>query len=195
MKSTLHLTQPTITAVPLTAEDVAAWKLSTDWSLHTHPTLDVGAGSIVRLYVRVWNTPPIFTTRQQRLFPNTFSTTQRTRDIMVDASAHGYDNEIASTGWTWPSWTGAERQEPVPACFDMGSSDAMFQTIGRALKVGSVLSLKWTADNNTETAREAGLHLDEVRLVADTGTRKDEWAMGHATCRDNSARMVQRSRY
>jgi hypothetical protein len=183
----------TTVAMALTADDLAAWRIADSYSLHTNKDHDCGANTLIRLYCKAYGDPAVFTTRQQILFPDPHMLHQtRVRDLFVEGRATGYKD--ASTAWSWPSWSGADDQEPVPSCFYSGYDMRVWATIGRALRVGSVLRVLWVADNNTEIARDAGLHLDSVDLEAVTGKHTDRWNVGHETCRDNTARMIKRQR-
>lgn len=183
-------------AEPLTADDVAALRMAESYSFHTHSAYN---GSILRLYT---NAPGavddavVFSKRQQVLFPEIHNKDTRARTLTIDGAASGYGENLGHGGWQWPSWTGSQVQEPTPECFFSGYLKDQWRTIVRSLRVGTVLKIEWTADNNTEIARDAGLHLDEVRLIATTvtrtGSRRDVFNVGWATCRDNSARMIRR---
>src|SRR5690349_19049097 len=64
-------TAPAITpAQPLTKDDLAAIRTAESYTLHTSSTLDVGPGSVLRVYTRgVLRHADVFTTHQQILFP------------------------------------------------------------------------------------------------------------------------------
>jgi hypothetical protein len=190
-----HPTDAPPEAEPLTADDVAALKLANSFTLHTHPTLDRldGApGSLLRVYVRA-DHQGVYTTRQQILFPDFMYTGTRARDIIIGGSVKGYGPKLGAPGWAWPL-TWGEDKEPAPQCFFSGYERDVWATITRAVRVGTLLKVEWTADNNTETSRDAGLHLDQVKLVAKTGKHVDHWNIGWSACLDNTGRMVRRSR-
>lgn len=192
MSQSTDTTPEIMPAQPLTSEDLAALRMANEHSLHTTSHFK---GSELHLYTRGTGNPVVFSKRQQVLFPETHTHNTRVRTIVIDGSAHGYGfNGNGSGGWRWPSWSGAHRQEPFPECFFFGYQGDEWSTIVRTLRAGTVLKVMWTADNNTELAREANLHLDTVRLIATTGTRVDTFNIGWAAGRNNTARMIQRQR-
>jgi hypothetical protein len=190
VSQTTDTTPEIMPAQPLTSEDLTALRMANEHSLHTNSHVK---GSVLRLYTQAHGDPAVFTKRQQVLFPETHTYNTRVRTIVIDGSASGYGDGDGG-GWRWPSWPGAHVQEPFPACFFSGYQHDEWSTIVRTLRAGTVLKVIWTADNNTEIAREANLHLDTVRLVATTGKRVNTFNVGWAAGRNNSARMIQRQR-
>jgi len=62
-----------------------------------------------------------------------------------------------------------------------------------ALRTGDTLTLAWSADNNSETLRDAGLHADELRIVITgrkTGT-SPTFLVEYGINPGNSARMIR----
>lgn len=186
---------PIFTARPLTAEDLTAMKRADEVSLHLHK-----GGSFVRLYVRGHGDPVVYTATQQRLYADdTNFSDRRARDLHVSASAMGYGKDDGSTGWRWDSnngWMDGERHDP-PQCFYSAYDNDVWHTIAASLRAGDTLHLEWVADNNNGYSREAGLHVDEVRLRAVPERRTPRtlvrtWHLGWSVCQDNTARMVRR---
>lgn len=173
----------------LTRDDIAAFRISTDWSLHLGPTV----GSFIRLYVdgEASKGPvPVYTTRQQVLFADESPLPdRRARVIPVNATVYGYGDGLGDEGWVWsPS-----RDTAVPECFSSRNRRDARATLARALREGDVLSLRWIADNNTDNIRAVGYHADEVSLVATlAGKPTNVWAIDHQIGPDNSARMIRR---
>lgn len=176
--------------VPLTRDDLAAMRLADSYSIHTHWSYK---GTILRLYKRVMAEPAIFTKREQELFTEPHTADTRARTLTIDGVASGYGYGNGTAGWHWPSGFSSEVQEPVPQCFFSGYDREEWKTIVRTLRIGSTLMASWVADNNSENIREAGFHMDLVRLVATTGSRKDTFIVGWSCGPDNTARMVRRS--
>lgn len=69
-----------------------------------------------------------------------------------------------------------------------------WRTAVRSLKVGETIMMHWTRDNNSETIRKAGLHVDELTISVGVQGKSARWY--HIDTRitpDNTARMIQRA--
>lgn len=175
-------------SIPLNADDIAAMKMADTVSLH----LNNHTGSLLRLHLRSYGEPVIYSKRQQQLFTNTRDviTGERGRDIIPKAVAFGYDDGDDGRGWRWE-----EGQERIPSCFDMISTNDAWFSIVRTLRVGDELTLQWSADNNNDLVREAGLHVDQVSLIVTPAREKapkNVWHLRTSVGRNNSARMIKR---
>ena len=84
----------------------------------------------------------------------------------------------------------------APAAFHMihsGQYDPTWLTIAKLLHAGDVLRLVWTADNNTGTITDAGLHADMLRMVVYRADKSvHTFNVAYSIIPGNSARMVQR---
>jgi hypothetical protein len=175
--------------VTLTGDDLAAMKVCEDVSLHLHD-----GRSYLRVYTRAYGDPPIFTAKQQRLFTVDMYSGTRGREIATTADAVGYGAADGTGGWRWESGN-----PDSPACFYSAYQRDVWATIVRSLKVGDRLHVAWTADNNNGHSRAAGLHVDQVKLVAfperqpERGPQvRSTWHVGWSICEDNTARMIRR---
>lgn len=173
---------------PLSADMIAAMRLADSVSLHHTPA----DGGEIRLYLDRFGESRIYTAREQRLFPQTdIGASDRATILPVSASLSGYGESLGSGGWNLES-------APDAVAFHMISS-AQFQsewrTVCALVKPLDVVGLVWTADNNTEIIRDAGLHCDEVRLTIDRGGKKRalSFLLAATTGRDNTARMIRRN--
>lgn len=184
------MTEPRFEATDgLTRDDIAAFRASTEWSLHLGPS----QGSFIRLYMRGDERKgpvPIYTARQQVLFPDASQFMHsRVRDIVVTATAYGFGSGGVG-GWSWR----ADASGPAPECFATPSQKPFLDTISRALREGDLLELHWVADNNSDNIRRVNYHADEAILWARHPTKpKNEWPLVHQVGPDNSARMIRRS--
>jgi hypothetical protein len=176
----------------LTRDDIAAFRVSTDWSLH----LGAKIGSMIRLYCdgdRSKGDVAIYTTRQQILFPVTSDYQhKRIREITVNATVQGYGDFSNKGAWRWNR---GMVSDGVPSAFESLSRELDLGTIARSLREDDILHLWWEADNNSDLVREANLHVDQVSLIARHPNLKkpgNRWLLGTAVCRDNSARMIRR---
>ncbi|MET0711084.1 MAG: hypothetical protein ABWZ30_01070 [Jiangellaceae bacterium] len=175
----------------ISRDDIAAMFASDSMTLHhlpTHLHRD-GVGHMIRVYLRGgYAEPHIWTAREQRLFPQTHTDTDRMRTILVASSVMGYGQD-GEDAWT----TAYGDPELDLACFHSFYDVARRQTIAGILRPGDVLSLFWAADNNTEILRDAGLHSDSVNLIVRRGPEKQlVFRVGESVGRDNSARMIRR---
>lgn len=184
----------TFAARPLTADDLTAARRADEVTLHLHK-----AASIVRLYTRGRGEPVIYSAAQQRLFADdTNFRDRRARDLAVSASAYGHGDDGGTGSWRWDAhgWSGGDQVDP-PSCFYSAYARDEWATIAASLRVGDTLHLEWVADNNNGYSRDAGLHVDQVRLTAmpakrTATTQPRVWLIGWSVCQDNSARMVRR---
>lgn len=178
------MTSTTVTDVPtLTADDVAALRVATSVCFHRND-----GRSYIRAYLRPPSDPPVFSRRQQLLFPGTEAMPgERHREIATTNGMYGYTD----TDGTWR----VDSDDRTPSAFYMIHSaryNATWPTIASLLSAGEVLHLAWIADNNTDNIHEAGLHADELDLVTTKGNRKRTFSVGYQVCPDNSARMIRR---
>jgi hypothetical protein len=106
---------------------------------------------------------------------------------------YGNDGSLTEDGYV--------RLTPETAtCFHMENTpqyDQAVTTILRRLGTGDTLRLVWTRDNNSEIIRNAGLHVDSVKLeVSKKGDpkRRETYLVDVAVTYDNSARMIRQGR-
>jgi hypothetical protein len=177
---------------PLTSEDIAALKDADSVVFRlTSKGSSIEAG--LRKYAE--DGPVIFTAREQRLYTSVdhYSPTERSRIISTDVSASGY-GDGTSGGWRW----NADNTSGRPDCFEMIGSARYLHTLGTilvGLRAGDVVTLVWTADNNTDNYKAVGFHADELTLVAidPTGKRPERtWLVAYSVGPDNTARMIRR---
>lgn len=172
----------------LTADDIAALRTSTDYTLHFYR----GAG-----YIRVYFGPagagdgvPIYTPRQQRLYPESgpYGDGGRQRTIPVLSAVSGYLTKSGSGMWS-------SREDKGAACY-FRSYDGTIAAIAHIVRPGDALQLSWTADNNTDNIREVGYHADNVHcyVIRPKGAKVPtlKFLVGTEVGPDNSARMVRR---
>lgn len=178
----------------LTADDVAALRMADDVSFHHRD-----GEAFIRVYIgRAGSNPPrVYSGREQRLFTETDSlVADRTRTMPVPSHVHGHTNRAAVDGPV-SAWT--ERTYPSVACYASPYGSARYSrkwaTLAGVLRVGDVISLAWTADNNTETLRTAGLHADELALLVSRRGKPLEFHVDYHVGPDNSARMIRRDGY
>ena len=74
--------------------------------------------------------------------------------------------------------------------------DPCWQTTIKHLKVGDSLTLRWTADNNTGTLIDAGLHCDTLELLVRRTSKTGKhfiftYHIDTSICPDNTARMIR----
>lgn len=178
----------------LTADDVAALRMAHDVTFHHHD-----GKAFIRLYLGrgASNPPRVYSAREQRLFTETDSpVADRTRTMPVPSHVYGYSDRSAVDGLV-SAWT--EQKYPTVACFASPYGSARYArkwtTLAEVLRVGDVISLAWTADNNTETLRKAGLHADELALLVGRRGKSLEFHVDYRVGPDNSARMIRREGY
>jgi hypothetical protein len=183
------MTEAAITVEAISADDVAALRSADSVAFHHYQ-----GDAFIRLYLsgRVGD-PRVFTRREQILFPDTdFGVgTERSRLITCDGQGFGYGPD-AGTAWRL-------RDEANAACFALlfgARRDPVWQTTAGVLRPGDRLSLRWVADNNCETIRSHGLHVDQLDLIAVRGfgskARTFAFMVAHGVGPDNSARMIRR---
>jgi hypothetical protein len=110
----------------------------------------------------------------------------RERRIDTLGATFGYGNGDSSVAWNATDRT---------SCFYMIHSALFSQewlTVTNALRVGDQLRLAFVADNNTETIRTAGLHIDNLHLDVIRSRRPMRFLVAYSVSYDNSARMVRR---
>lgn len=177
-------TTNTRTGEVLTRETIAAFRLADSVSFHHTPT----DGGEIRLALDGNGDDRIYTAREQRLFPRTDGPRDRMRSVVVGSRLSGYTSNLGP-GWNLDS-------APEAVAFEMIHS-AQFSpdwlTVAALLKPDDVITLEWTADNNTEIIESVGLHHDELRLTIDrAGKRRAlSFQLEARVGRDNSARMIR----
>jgi hypothetical protein len=167
------------TAATLSTADVAAMRLAEEVSLHYYE-----GTSFIRLYLGgSWNpeTPRVFTARQQRLFANTrdVGAHERSRTIACEVAFAGYDEPIIDRSTVSCFWAGSAHRDT-------------WRTVRELVKPGDRVALSWVAGNNNHYLDDAELFNDEVLLTVARGKRRLVFALGHAICAGNTARMIQR---
>jgi hypothetical protein len=187
---------PAHTFGPLTADDIAAFKLAETVVF----TVNGRTGSRMRLGIESAREGNVFTAREQRLFQHPDRAPRgRERELNVSAHVNGYKDGTTQTSWYWN--TDHDSWSQAPECFYMSHSakyDHALQTVIASLRVGETLRLNWTADNNNDHVREAGLHVDQLELVValpereGTPRRFRTYRITTAVCADNTARMIHR---
>jgi hypothetical protein len=108
--------------------------------------------------------PRIYTTRQQRLFPDG-DRLDRRRRIQVAADIAGFDQ---ARRWHEHHLPGAA----ALTVFDTAQLHEVWQTITALLRPGDVLRLHWRADERSDALADPALHRDELRLGVTRGTRR-----------------------
>lgn len=179
----------------LTADDVAAMQDADSVSFHFYE-----GKFFVRCHMddSVTSTPRIYTAKQQRVFPfaesreyNGVIYTDRERKIFVRGMCHGYTGSLGM-------WTATPDNYPNATAFDMVHSARYapeWRSIVSLLRPGHRFGILFTADNNTDTVREAGLHIDmlSVHIGMPKQNRVLSFLLSVSTCKDNTARMVKRN--
>lgn len=170
----------------LTSEDIAALRAADNVTFH-HLRKSDGPHSI-RAYLRAYGEPPIYTARQQRLFPESFASYERMRSIAVESQASGYST---SGMGEWSTSYGAETD--VRAFASVSTINPSIRTMLGLLRAGDVITLEWVADNNTDALRDAGMHSDFLRLHVRGAKGRDlSFYVSGSVGPDNTARMVRR---
>ncbi len=171
----------------LTRDDVTALRGADEVMFHYGPQ----TGSIVRAGLRGERSsgkPRVYSAAQQLRYPNTDTySDDRHRDIPCGASmfGHGHDTE--------PGWRAEDHPRAVAfEMFQNAAYNAAWRTIVELIKPGDALTLQWAADNNSDTVRKAGLHVDELRLLVRRGDRTLTFHLQRSITPDNSARMIRR---
>lgn len=177
----------TVTVEALTADDVHALRRADNLSFHVYE----GKASI-RAYLGTedWK---ILTAREQRVFKRDGSPLpgERMREIACQWGAHGYP-EGDGMGI---AWRGEESPDlSAYASVVSGTYNALWPTTSSLIGAGDTLTLHWTADCNTGTIREAGLHVDTLTITATSasGKRERTFHVDTSITPDNSARMIRR---
>lgn len=183
------MTDTTTTLAALTRDDITAIRAADTVSFHHGPNY----GPKIRLSLGggYSDQPRIYTAREQRLYPQQDG--DRTRELRVASSMSGYAEE------GFGMWRGQDF--PNATGFHMIHSPRYndeWQTVVSLLRTDDVLTMVWSADNNTGTARDFGLHIDELRLRIDRngGAPAEKgstltFLLTVSMCRDNSARMIR----
>jgi hypothetical protein len=166
----------------LSSSDVHALRRADSVCFHTLPDGNARIDALLTTWAHPH--PRIFTTAEQRLFPEPDHSDRRHR-IPVTGAIVGFNQE--------GHWY--ERGLPDATAFAMVHAarlDDIWRTIAAFLRVGDVLTLRWRASNSNQYLREAGLHRDELRLVIRRGQRDWTFLVDIATGPDNTARMIRR---
>lgn len=177
----------TTVSVELSADDVAALRASDDVSFHTHD-----GKAFVRVYLRVYGEgAPVFTVKQQRLYPEAgpFGDRGRQRTIPCEHRAYGYGRRA---GEGYPARQGWNSEHiPGYAAYASWVKREVWGTVSGLLRPGDRLTLSWVADNNNHHLDRADLHQDELHVVVHRGERKMTFLLNTSVCAGNSARMVR----
>ncbi len=182
----------TLIGVPVTRDDIIALGTADGVSFHHGPD-----GAEIRGYLRTYGgSLRIYTAREQKLFPRTGNVDgERMSVLPVGSKMTGFNDGGGM-------WRGEDHPQ-ARAFHTIGSAryDDDWRTVLDLLKTDDVLELHWRADNNTDITRNAGLHIDELRLLVHrNGGKHAEHGKGRtlsllldvSTGRDNSARMIRR---
>lgn len=159
-----------VQALTLSADDVAALRACESVSFH----LRKGNAWIQPMLDTVLDTRT-YSAREQQLFPDTRNTGagDRARIITATSSILGYSEEGTGVGWT-------KHTHPGAACVAMISAarhHEVWPTLAGLIRPGDRLHLGWTASNDTDLLRQAGLHHDYLHLVVLRGERKLTFAL------------------
>lgn len=169
----------------VTADDVAALRGADSVSFHVYQ-----GKAHIRAYLRMEGAR-ILTARQQKIFADDRAFPgERTREILCRWRAYGYSPD----GWgKGTGWNGED--EPKLAAYASITSaqfDQEWRTIASLIGAGDTLTLIWMADNNNDSVRAAGLHVDELMLSAENAKRERRFHVDRRVGLDNTARMIRR---
>lgn len=175
-----------VTAVELSADDVRALRTADTVSFHYYD----GRGYIqLTIDGERSGTLRVLSVADQRAFPQRVDmSAERRRMIDVTTEILGY----GADGWT--GWS--HETEPRAAAFEMvhaAQYSDVWTTLASLIRKGDRLTLKWTADNNTDITRNAGLHSDHLQLIIVRGDARLTFNLVTAVRLDNSARMIRRN--
>ncbi|WP_426513105.1 hypothetical protein ACPPVO_22165 [Dactylosporangium sp. McL0621] len=142
-----------------------------------------GAGACIDacLSSAAFTEPRIYTTRQQRLFPDGDRLDRRRRiSVAADIAGFGTDHR-----WHEHHLPGAAAVTVIDAC----GLHEVWRTITSLLRPDDVVRLHWRADATTDAVADPDLHRDELRLSVLRGQRR--WMfMLDVQLRPEPARMI-----
>jgi hypothetical protein len=165
---------------PLARNDVQALKRADAVTFRHHN----GHNRVdARLTTWPFTAPRIYTTTEQRLFPDA-ENVDRQRHVPVDADVAGFDEHRA---WHERDLPGIAASVAIPNA----RLDDVWRSITQFLKAGDVLRLRWRADNNTDQLTHLGLHRDELRVGVLRGPQTWEFLLAVSVA-DTTHRMVLR---
>jgi hypothetical protein len=112
----------------------------------------------------------VYTSREQRLFPEVRDTGagDRARIIPVVSSVHGFSERNDGETWTRDE----ARDVTCSALISSAHLNPLWPTLAATIRRGDVLHLLWTANDDTELLRSAGLRQDYLRLRVIRGERE-----------------------
>lgn len=138
--------------------DVHALRAADTVTFHTS---DAGACIDACLSSAAFTEPRIYTTRQQRLFPDG-DRLDRRRRIAVAADIAGFDTDHR---WHEHHLPGAAALTVI----DAGGLHEVWRSITSLLRPDDVLRLHWRSDAATDALPDPHLHRDELRLGVTRG--------------------------
>jgi hypothetical protein len=139
-----------------------------------------GHGHIdARLTTAAFCPPRIFTTLEQRLFPDGDGP-DRCRRIEVDAAVAGFD--------TARRWNEHLPGAAASVTVHLAQLDEVWRTIATSLRTGDILRLVWRAD--TTIPAVDGLYRDELRVEVRRGRRRFVYLLAVVVRTDGAARMI-----
>jgi hypothetical protein len=162
---------------PLTAADITALRTADYVSFHQYD----GIGKIVA-NAHGRGEQRIYTAREQKLFP-TASHLDRSRVMVVDSAMHGYTSD--------DEYFGGRKDGRAYASVSTPSMSDHWQTLVSLLRAGDVLTLRWSASNNTDNHKSVGFHADELRVLVRRGDKVLTFLVDYSVGPYNSARMIQ----
>ncbi|WP_432830858.1 hypothetical protein [Dactylosporangium sp. CA-092794] len=146
----------------LDPNDVLALRAADTITFHTNAAsvarIDAGLSSAA------FAQPRIYTSRQQRLFPDG-DRLDRRRRIQVGGAIAGFDDVRR---WREHDLPGAA----ALAVFDAAHLHEVWRSIAALLRPGDVLRLHWRADDSSDALTDPALHRDELRLGVTRGARR-----------------------
>lgn len=174
----------------LTGDDVAALRAAGVVSFHRYEGKAWISASLADSYE---GGARFYTGKEQRLFPER-SHLGRARKLTVASRVRGYGRSDGEAGWDG-------RTHPMYAAFHMihtAQYDHAWLTVARLVRAGDALTLAWTADNNNDAIRQAGLCSDELHVVVGRTVKGKPveppltFMIGRQVGRNDTARMVRR---
>lgn len=114
-----------------------------------------------------------------------------------DGFVNGEATHTFPVGYSLTSYSAGYSSQPsrMGRCFDMLScskfNEVVYTILNHVLRVGDVISIHWSADNNSQIIKDAGLHHDEISLIVKRGNKTMTFLLKSNVSLDNSARSVQ----
>lgn len=188
---TITETEPTIEVGTLTKDDLFALRTADGTSFHKWKNDE---GVVIRCYLRHASNGRTFSHREQLVFPEPHTGTERMRTIYVTGSVSGYAyaDYADPENHHYSNWLG----DASSTAFVSGGGryDRTWTTIAQCLRVGDVVSLAFLGDHHSNGyVKVAGLHADSCELRVTRGGNRQALVFEVATTvtPSNSARMVQ----